>query len=90
MSVGDVTSDEILLWTDTAPSYVEVKVNASENSTLKIWNVWRTNAGVEHSWMNNAAIQIERTSADGVLLRCSDGVGEPDFKDLVFAMDVSS
>lgn len=90
LTVGDVEHDEIVLWTDTAPSYVDVKVDGLHGSVLRVWNVWRTASGIEHAWLNNAAMKIEHPSNEEVLLRCSDGVGGSDFDDLVVRVTVSS
>lgn len=86
LKIDGVEATDFVLWTDTAPESVTVTVRRTGRgkTTLKLWNVWRGGLDVTQAWLGNAAIQVER-SADPthVVLRCSDGEGEPDFEDLI-------
>lgn len=86
LEIDGVEATDFVLWTDTAPQSVAVAVRPTGRGkpTLKLWNIWRGGLGVTQAWLGNAAIQVEG-SADPthVVLRCSDGEGEPDFDDLV-------
>ena len=86
LEIDGVEATDFVLWTDTAPSSVAVTVRPTGRgkTTLKLWNVWRGGLDVTQAWLGNAAIHVEG-SADPthVVLRCSDGEGEPDFEDLV-------
>ena len=80
--VNDVEAPEVLLWRDTAPSRVPIRVKREPGKkvTLKFWNIWRGRMGgvdVTQAWLGNSGMRIER-SADGkeLLLRCSDGEGQ--------------
>lgn len=86
--VNDVEAPEMLLWRDTAPSHVPVRVKREpgKKATLKVWNIWRGSMGgvdVTQAWLGNSGMRIEQ-STDGkeLLLRCSDGEGPIDFGDL--------
>lgn len=84
--VNGIESDGVVLWRDSAPGSVEVEVRprSESKSSLKIWNVWRGCLDVTQAWLGNAAMQIEGDTKSGrILLRCSDGHGEPNFDDLV-------
>lgn len=89
MIVNDIESNDLVLWQDTAPARVEIdiRMQPSGKPKLKLWNVWRGGYGVKQAWLGNAAIQVEDDPETGrVILRCSDGRGEPDFDDLVVAL----
>ncbi|MFH7324190.1 hypothetical protein [Aeromicrobium sp. HA] len=85
LEIDGVKATDFVLWTDTAPQTVTVTVHATGRSTtLKLWNVWRGGLDVTQAWLGNSAIQVDRSDEPTALvLRCSDGEGEPDFEDLV-------
>jgi hypothetical protein len=56
------------------------------DKNLDIWNSW-SYEGVDSSWLGNAGMLVE-SSATGYLLRCSDGLGDPAFDDLVVRVEV--
>jgi len=71
-----------VLWMDTAPEVVEIVCHPPRpGATLSIWNVWERE-GIVHAWVGNAGMLVEQRN-DAVVLKCSDGVGKPDFQDLV-------
>ena len=77
----------VVLWSDTAPREVEVAVRPEGRSALiKVWNSWEDEAGVMQSWIGDAGIVVTQ-HGDRVRLSCSDGVGDPDFEDLVIEID---
>jgi hypothetical protein len=81
---------EILLWSDTAPSEVVLEVAPKDRKpvTLRVWNVWRDDHGTTQAWIGNAGMLAE-TTGSGVILRCSDGSGEPTFDDFVATIEVA-
>ena len=86
LEIEDVEAQEMLLWADTAPPKVPVKIKpgADGKVILKIWNVWRGKVGghdVTQAWLGNAGMRIER-SGSRISLRCSDGEGPVDFGNL--------
>jgi hypothetical protein len=85
VSVERFTGTELVLWTDTAPERVKlVIVRARNGAALSLINVWKDR---RHQTMlyalTSSAINVGRSETDAVVLRCSDGSGEPEFDDLV-------
>lgn len=83
LDIDGETADDIVLWTETAP--VEVRASITWKSrgarSLRMWNVWRMGE-VTQAWLGNAGMRVT-TNNGTLLLRCSDGEGEPDFEDLI-------
>lgn len=80
---------DVVLWTDTAPEIVEVHaLPPRSGGTLKIWNTWIGSLGSMDAWTGNSGMLVEPTT-DGVVLRCSAGIGEPDFSELVVEITTS-
>ena len=77
--VNDVEAPSVVLWSTTAPDKVTLTVRG-DATTLDVWNCWSM-GGVDTSWVGNAGIVTKNTAA-GMVLRCSDGIGEADFSDL--------
>lgn len=90
LAVNDCESSNIVVWQDTAPQRVDVQVRAlRKGARLMLWNIWKESAGVTQAWLGNSALQVDVDSSRGFLkLRCSDGVGEPDFEDLIVEVGV--
>lgn len=87
LEIAGVEADDMLLWCDTAPPTVPVKIKPRDNGKviLKIWNVWRGKVGghdVTQAWLGNAGMRIEQ-SGKQISLRCSDGEGPVDFGNLI-------
>ena len=85
VEVAGTRSRKFQLWTDSAPERVCLKViRAKPMAKLALFNVW---TDPDHSTMlyrlNNAAILPESGSDGWVTLNCSDGLGPPEFGDLV-------
>lgn len=78
----------IVLWHDTAPKEVLVKVHTKKGE-CRVKNVWDTGDGVMHSWHNGAAMIVEE-AASGRRYRCNDGQADDDFDDLVFRIETPS
>lgn len=82
LEVAGGTAANVVLWRDTAPSVVHLKVRRpGRRRRLQIWNVWRGPHDATMAWLGNSAIEVD-VEDGSVVLRCSDGVGEPDFDDL--------
>lgn len=85
LEINGVEASEMLLWHDTAPAKVSVRVKPQQGKrvTLKIWNIWRGTlggTGITQAWLGNAGMRIHREGKE-LLLRCSDGEGPIDFSD---------
>lgn len=95
LEINGVEAPEMVLWQDTAPDKVTVRVKSErgEKAVLKLWNVWRGSMGgvdVTQAWLGNSGMRIDRT-LDGkeLHLRCSDGEGPVDFTDLEIRVRVT-
>lgn len=90
LEAGGVRSSAISLWLDTAPPSSDVQcIKPPRDGLLMVSNQWRRPDGVEDEWTNNAGMVIEDHNTP-VVLRCSDGVGSPNFDDLVVALRFGS
>lgn len=79
------------LWLMVAPAKRQSKSKKSEQSSIalvKVWNAWSDDQGVMQAWIGNSGILVEEAVGE-TLLRCSDGVGLPDFDDLVVSLRFS-
>lgn len=81
LRVNGIVGSPVAIWTHTSPIDVSVEVVGKKARTLDIWNSWSFD-GVDSSWLGSAGMLIEEAD-DGHVLRCSDGLGEPSFDDLV-------
>lgn len=86
VEIEGVEAREMLLWCDTAPPKVSVRIKSEpgEETILKIWNVWRGKVGgsdVTQAWLGNAGMRINQ-QGNQIFLCCSDGEGPVDFGNL--------
>lgn len=88
VEVAGKTGTDFVLWTDTAPHHIQILVReAPAGSQIGVWNVWRHPRHDTMLYgMNNAGVEVISESEDQWLLRCSDGVGDANFDDLVFEL----
>lgn len=86
LEVRDSRVNDAIFWTDTAPREFEVIAQpATSGASIKVWNEWRDRVGIQNAWMGNAGMAV--TADDKVItLRCSDGIGDPAFDDLVVSI----
>jgi hypothetical protein len=86
---GGVESSAIVLWADKERPYDDVEC-ASRRDGAELWisNRWRGQDGVVHEWLENFGMVVEDLAESGVLLRCSDGDGAPDFTALVVRIEL--
>jgi hypothetical protein len=84
--VSSTTASEVALWTTTAPRKARVRIDASEPTSLDVWNAWRF-GGLEHAWIGNAGMVIH-SDRGRYTLQCSDGIGPVDFTDLVVTVQI--
>lgn len=76
----------VSIWSHTAPERVELEVVGRRAKSIDIWNAWSFE-GVDSAWIGNAGMIVEHEGA-GQVLRCSDGLGDPTFDDLVVRVEV--
>lgn len=90
LAVDGIEASEMLLWRDTAPSKVTVRLTseAGKRATLKLWNIWRGSIGgvdVTQAWLGNAGMRVDQSEdRRELLVCCSDGEGLVDFGNLEF------
>lgn len=90
---GDLRANGIIvgtaaLWSHTAPNVASLTVLGKRAKQLTIWNAW-SHEGVDSSWVGNAGMTATKRK-NGVLLRCSDGVGKVNFSDLEVEISIIS
>ena len=81
---------DLSLWSDTFPGEDTLVCETKRPNTLKIWNAWRSPDGKAIYWIHESGILIEEPSPATVVLRCSDGIGDADFDDLVVELEFRS
>ena len=86
VDINGLREPVISLWSHTSPAEVEFTVRGNEASVLEVWNAWSM-GGVDTSWIGNSGI-VTKTSSNGQLLQCSDGIGQATFSDLVATIEV--
>lgn len=82
-----VSLRDAIFWSDTVPSEFIVSFMSAKPTKLKLWNEWRDHRGTEHAWLGNAGIVVVRNGVE-FELRCSDGIGEPTFEDLIVKLTI--
>lgn len=87
LDVNGHRAPTVALWSTTSPETVTLTVRGENATALEAWNAWSM-GGVDNAWVGNAGI-VTKSTAAGTILRCSDGVGEPDFSDLEIEIQVS-
>ena len=75
----------IAYWSHTAPDEVEIEIIGKKVRSVDLWNAWSFE-GVDSAWLGNAGMIVE-SEGNAHLLRCSDGVGEASFDDLVVRVE---
>ena len=86
LRANGVAVPTVAIWSHTAPERAELDVVGRRAKSVEIWNAWSFE-GVDSSWIGNAGIIVE-SEGGARLLRCSDGLGEPSFDDLVVRLEV--
>lgn len=81
LEINGASSQTLAIWSHTAPIEVEIRVQGRRASNIDLWNAWSLD-GVDNAWLGNSGIVIQ-DHAGGHTLQCSDGVGEPEFSDLI-------
>ena len=100
-SGGDITianadfepAESILVLGETYPAFEIIFADPdSAGGRLQLWNSWILGDG-EHSWIGNSGIIVEPLpvpvgASNRLRLWCSDGLGDPDFDDLVLLLTI--
>jgi hypothetical protein len=87
LTVEETTAKRIALWYDSSPRVVTVRYRPStDGGRLSIYNVWEDENGGIDAWLMNAGMLVEE-AGNKMTLRCSDGLGEPTFDDLIVEIE---
>ncbi len=81
LRANGVVVSPVAIWTHTSPEKVSMQIVGRKARSLDIWNSWSFD-GVDSSWLGSAGMRVE-SDGDRHTLRCSDGLGEPTFDDLI-------
>lgn len=83
LEVGLQRVKHAVLLRDTAPKRIVIRAHPKRTSgRLRLWNGWKNEQGELSSGLGNAGLVADRVG-DEIVLRCSDGIGPPEFDDLV-------
>lgn len=85
--IEDTEAPNMLLRLDTSPSVVNVSYRpGTKGSRISFYNAWINEDGGIDSWLVHAGMLVEE-SGNKMVLRCSDGRGEPTFDDLIVEIE---
>ena len=85
--IAGVEASNMILRLDTSPQIVDVRYRSSpRGDRIAIYNSWINDYGGIDSWIANAGMLVEETG-NKMILRCSDGLAEPTFDDLVVEIE---
>ncbi len=81
LRANGVLMETAAVWTHTSPETAPLEVVDRKARTVDIWNAWSFD-GVESAWLGSAGMVVDE-NGDELTLRCSDGLGDATFDDLV-------
>lgn len=85
--IEDTEAANMILRLDTSPDVVNVAYRPGRKAgRIGIYNAWINEDGGTDAWLVHAGMLVEETG-NKMLLRCSDGRGEPTFDDLVVEIE---
>ena len=87
LRANGVVVPTVAIWSHSAPETAVVEVVGRRSKSVDIWNGWSFE-GVDSSWLGNAGMLVESSGSSHVL-RCSDGLGDVSFDDLVVRIEVA-
>jgi hypothetical protein len=80
-------SDKMILRLDTSPDTVEIRYKPPrQGGRITIYNAWINEEGGVDAWLTHAGMIVDETG-NKMILRCSDGRGEPTFDDLIVEIE---
>ncbi len=87
LTIEGTTAKKIALWYDFSPDVVKVHYRPSPGGDrLSIYNMWEDEQGTVHAWLVHAGMIVEE-AGNKMILRCSDGLGDPTFDDLIVEIE---
>ena len=87
MDVNGYRGPEVALWSHNSPETSEIRIRGVGATLLEVWNAWSMR-GVDTSWIGNAGI-VTKSTSEGEILQCSDGLDIPSFTDLVVQISIT-
>ncbi len=79
------------VWTDAIAEGAELQLGRTgPAAAYTLTPVWMTADGVVESWTGNYGVVIERGTDGAMVLRCSSGIGEPDFGELIVSVTATT
>lgn len=89
LELNGVRSSQLVLWQDTAPSTVQVRVVEGDGK-LRLYNIWDSGRGIsDHESQSATSGMVVEAAADGARrYRCNDIGYDPVFDKLVFTLRV--
>lgn len=87
-TVNDFEGTRFIFWADQfradGRSAVVEMQEVAEDAYVNVWNSWESPRSRVDAWLMDAGMIVEQTSNHAFTAHCSDGVGDPDFGNLVF------
>ncbi|MBO0879742.1 MAG: hypothetical protein J2P17_05105 [Mycobacterium sp.] len=90
LKVAGQRAKQIALWTGSAPRKLEVEITNRVPTEVVAWNAWRRSGGGTDAGLRYAGMLIDQIGETSWRLQCSDGIGGPDFTDLIVVIGVHS
>lgn len=85
--VEDQTADQFVLWRDSAPEEVQIKVRSTDDGLMRLYNVWDSGRGLgSYESQSHTSGMIREAIEGGFRYGCSDISPEPSFEALVFTL----
>jgi hypothetical protein len=91
MSGAGVEAKVFRLWEDTAPERVDVSIKWQPRArrSLLVWNTWHTKGlDITHAFRGDAGMRVDELGPGRWRFRCSDGLGDVDFGNNVFEVEM--
>jgi hypothetical protein len=84
LEVAGTRSDQMELWTDTAPKQVDVKVIDTRDGLLRLYNIWDSGRGRRRESQSATSGMLKHEVGDVLEYRCNDIGRNPRFDRLAF------
>lgn len=86
--VAGQKSKRMIFWADNSPRVVTATLTNRVPTEVVLWNAWRRGADGINAGLRYAGMVVEDLGDHHWRFRCSDGIGGPDFTDLVFTAQI--
>lgn len=87
LEVGDRRAPQVVLWADTAPPVIALRVVVSDDELVRLYNVWDSGRGILPHESQSATSGMLREDLDGaVRYRCSAIASDRQFDALTFTV----